>query len=146
MLWKGTATHNMHRSSQRRWSKKKVVLKNFAKFKGKHLCQSIFFNKVAGLMLWHRCFPVNFAKRLRIPMVAVVRILMVEYLLIAGWRTTYKLNCRNLLLLICLVASSFYFFNLQFFFIHICFGFDETKLTNEKFYGELRPVLKYNFK
>ena len=25
------------------------VLKNFAKFTGKHLCQSLFFNKVAGL-------------------------------------------------------------------------------------------------
>ena len=28
---------------------KKGVLKNFAKFTEKHLCQSIFFNKVAGL-------------------------------------------------------------------------------------------------
>ena len=26
----------------------KGVLKNFAKFSGKHLCQSLFFNKVAG--------------------------------------------------------------------------------------------------
>ena len=25
------------------------VLRNFAKFTGKHLCQSIFFDKVAGL-------------------------------------------------------------------------------------------------
>ena len=25
------------------------VLKNFAKFTGKHLCQSLFFNKAAGL-------------------------------------------------------------------------------------------------
>ena len=53
----------------------KGVLRNFAKFTGKHLCQSIFFNKVAGLRpatllkkkLWHRCFPVNFAKFLRTP-------------------------------------------------------------------------------
>ena len=29
---------------------KKGVLKNFAKFTGKHLCQSLFFNKVAGLI------------------------------------------------------------------------------------------------
>ena len=29
---------------------KKGVLKNFAKFTGKHLCQSLFFNKVAGLL------------------------------------------------------------------------------------------------
>ena len=28
---------------------KKGVLRNFAKFTGKHLCQSFFFNKVAGL-------------------------------------------------------------------------------------------------
>ena len=28
---------------------KKATLKNFAKFTGKHLCQSLFFNKVAGL-------------------------------------------------------------------------------------------------
>ena len=30
---------------------KKGALRNFAKFTGKHLCQSIFFNKVAGLRL-----------------------------------------------------------------------------------------------
>ena len=28
---------------------KKGTLKNFVKFTGKHLCQSLFFNKVAGL-------------------------------------------------------------------------------------------------
>ena len=28
---------------------KKGVLRNFAKLTGKHLCQSLFFNKVAGL-------------------------------------------------------------------------------------------------
>ena len=32
-----------------RCSMKKDVLRNFAKFTGKHLCQSLFFNKVAGL-------------------------------------------------------------------------------------------------
>ena len=49
------------------------VLKTFAKFTRKHLCQSVFFNKVAGLMPTtllkerplHKCFPVNFAKFLR---------------------------------------------------------------------------------
>ena len=52
---------------------KKGVLRNFAKFTGKELCRSLFFNKVAGLTpatllrkrLWHRCFPVNFARFLR---------------------------------------------------------------------------------
>ena len=54
---------------------KKGVHRNFAKFTGKHLCQSLFFDKVAILRpatllkkrLWHRCFPVNFAKFLRTP-------------------------------------------------------------------------------
>ena len=52
---------------------KKGVSKNFTKFTGKHLCQSLFLNKVADLStatllkrrLWYRCFPVNFAKYLR---------------------------------------------------------------------------------
>ena len=65
----------LDRSSHQRCSIKKGVLKNFAKFTGKHLCQSFFFNKVAGLRpatllkkrLWHRCFPVNFTKFLRTP-------------------------------------------------------------------------------
>ena len=37
------------RSIRRGYSVKKGVLRNFAKFAGKHLCQSLFFNKVAGL-------------------------------------------------------------------------------------------------
>ena len=49
---------------------KKGVLRNFLKFRGKHLYQSVFFNKFAGLrratllkkILWRRCFPVNFVK------------------------------------------------------------------------------------
>ena len=53
----------------------KGVLKNFAKFIRKHLCQSLFFNKVADLRpatlfkkrLWHRHFPVDFGKFLRTP-------------------------------------------------------------------------------
>ena len=51
------------------------VLKNFAKFTGKHLYWILFFNKVTGLRhaallkkrLRHMCFPVNFAKFLRTP-------------------------------------------------------------------------------
>ena len=51
---------------------KKGVLRNFTKLTGKHLCQqSLFFNKVAGLLLkkrlWLRCFPESFAKLLRTP-------------------------------------------------------------------------------
>ena len=36
-----------YRSSRPEVLCKKVVLRNFAKFKGKHQCQSLFFNKVA---------------------------------------------------------------------------------------------------
>ena len=62
------------RSSHQRCSIRRGVLRNFSKFTGKHLYQRPFFNKLAGLAwpatllkkrLWHRCFPVNFAKFLR---------------------------------------------------------------------------------
>ena len=47
---------------------KKGVLRNFAKFTGKHLCQSLFqacnFIKKG---LQHRSFPVKFVKFLRTP-------------------------------------------------------------------------------
>ena len=36
-------------SSHQRCSIMKGVLRNFAKFTGKHLCQNLIFNKVAGL-------------------------------------------------------------------------------------------------
>ena len=61
---------------------KKGVLRTFAKFTGKHLCQSCgpqacnFIKK----KLWHRCFPVNFAKFLRTPF-------LTEYL----WATASEL-------------------------------------------------------
>ena len=51
---------------------KKVVLKSFTKFTGKHLCQILFLIELqaSGLrsasllkkIVWYRCFPVNFAK------------------------------------------------------------------------------------
>ena len=54
---------------------KKGVLKNFTKFIGKQLCQSLFLSKVASLRsatllkksFWHKCFPVNFVKFLITP-------------------------------------------------------------------------------
>ena len=47
-------------------------VRNFATLTGKHLCQSLFLVKLqtsspAKMRLWHRCFPVNFAKFLRTP-------------------------------------------------------------------------------
>ena len=58
------------RSTHQRYSVKKGVLGNFAKSTGKHLCQSLFFNKVKGLRpatlvkerLWYWCFLVSFGK------------------------------------------------------------------------------------
>ena len=54
---------------------KKVVLKKFTKFTGKHLCQSLFLKKVPDprpvtllkKRFWYRCFPVNFLKYLKTP-------------------------------------------------------------------------------
>ena len=66
ILRHGTYFENVNkvlRSSHRRFSVKKGVLKNLTKFTGKHLRQCLFFKKVAGL--GHRCFPVNFVKFLR---------------------------------------------------------------------------------
>ena len=40
-----------HKKQSSRGVLRKDVLKNFAKFSGKHLCQSLLFNKVAGLRL-----------------------------------------------------------------------------------------------
>ena len=60
------------RSSRRRCSVRNGVLRSITKFTGKHLYQSLFLMKLqawglrsATLLkkrLWHRCFPVNFAK------------------------------------------------------------------------------------
>ena len=55
------------RSSHRRCSAKKGILKNFTKFTGKHLCWSLFLIKFhpwkfIKKRLQHRCFPVKFAK------------------------------------------------------------------------------------
>ena len=78
IIWLPTTTNKQRDEKQKQGSGgvcKKGVLRNFAKFTGKHLCQRLFFNKVAGLRpatllkksLWHRYFPVNFAKFLRTP-------------------------------------------------------------------------------
>ena len=79
-----------NRSSRPEVFCKKGVLSNFTKFTGKQLCQSLFFNKVAGLKrLWHRCFPVNFVKFLRTPF-------FTEHL---SWLLLKKVYCLTLILL-----------------------------------------------
>ena len=49
VLWEHYSSTTLERSSHERCSVRKGVLRNLAKFTGKHLCQSLFFNKVAGL-------------------------------------------------------------------------------------------------
>ena len=73
---------------------KKGFLRNFTKCTGKHLCQSLFFNKVAGLgpvallkkRLWHRRFPVDFVKFLRTPFLQNTsgRLLLLYFLSVVG--------------------------------------------------------------
>ena len=65
----------LYRNSHQSCSIMKGAPRNFANFTGNHLCQSLFLNKVAvqrsttllKKRLWHRCFPLNFAKFLRTP-------------------------------------------------------------------------------
>ena len=80
----------INRDNHRRGSIEKGVLKSFTKFTRKHLCRSMFFNEVAGWgsatllkkRLRHRCFPVNFAKFLRTP--------ILEYLLASAPKSKIK--------------------------------------------------------
>ena len=61
---------------------KEGVLKHFAKFAGKHRCQSLFLNKVSGLKACnfikkrpqHRCFPVNIVKFFYFNIVSFIKI------------------------------------------------------------------------
>ena len=65
-----TASSKKERSSHQRCSIRKRIYRNFEKFTGIQLCQSPFFNKVAGLRsvillkkrLWKKCFPVEFCE------------------------------------------------------------------------------------
>ena len=68
-------------------------------FTGKHLCQSLFFNKVAGLRLrlWHRCFPVNFAKFLRTPFFTKY----LRWLLLQNFIMVCLNHCTDLTLNVC---------------------------------------------
>ena len=80
----------------------KAFLKNFAKLTGKYLCQSLFFNEVAGLRsatslkkrLWHRCFPVIFAKFLRTPFLQNTSKQLVLYIL--AWIDLIKVSSLTL--------------------------------------------------
>ena len=58
-----TYSFTAYRSSYRKCSVKKGILKNFAKFTEKHLWQSVLLKK----NLWHRCFPVSYETFLSTP-------------------------------------------------------------------------------
>ena len=64
------ANHILDRTSHGRCSVREDVLRNFAKFTGKHLCQGLFVSgpKACNFIkkrLWHRYVRANFAKFLR---------------------------------------------------------------------------------
>ena len=75
LSWFQIYVYVVFRNSHQGCPIRKSVHRNFTKFIGKHLYQSLFFNKVSDLRpatllkkrLWHRCFPVNLAKFLRKP-------------------------------------------------------------------------------
>ena len=55
----------VHRSSHQRCSRIRGVLRNFTEFTGKHLCQGLFLNKVAGLRTPpDDCFFIHFSPTL----------------------------------------------------------------------------------
>ena len=66
---------------------KKGVLRNLAKLTGKHLCQSLFFNKAAGKRLCQKCLPVNFAKFLGTSFLK-------EHLM---WQLMHLISCQSIL-------------------------------------------------
>ena len=49
LLTRSWSYNSINRSSHWRFSVQKSVFRNFTTFTGKHLCQSLFFNEVAGL-------------------------------------------------------------------------------------------------
>ena len=63
----------IYRSSHRMCFVRKSVLRTFAKFTGKHVCQGLFFNKVAGLRNFKNGF---FTEHLR----ATASVLQMQFL------------------------------------------------------------------
>ena len=72
---------------------KKGVLRNL-QISLENTWASLFFNKVAGLRLWYRCFPVNFAKFLRTPF--LIEHLLWLLLLIDGAIPLHNLNFEKI--------------------------------------------------
>ena len=86
------------RNSHHRCSVKKVVLKNFAKFTGKHLCLSLLFNKVAGFIKKEallQLFSFEFCETLRTPFLqnASRRLLLNRFLLFFCYFSRFFSQC-----------------------------------------------------
>ena len=104
---------SVFRNSHRRCSVTKDVLRNFAKFTEKCLCQSLFFNKVAGLRsailskkrlrpvtllkkrLCRRYFPVNFAKFLRKPFLQNISGRLLQHLVSRRYGSKLRVDDRS---------------------------------------------------
>ena len=93
VFWDILCSETLVGSSQRKCSIKESFLKNFKKFTGKHLLQSLFYIKLQTWALqlsykkdWYRCFPSNFAK------------------FFIFWKTSFLQNTSRRLLLIIAVG------------------------------------------
>ena len=86
-----------HRNSYQRCSIKEGFLKNFAKFTGKHLCQSFFLTELLAWVLWQRFFPVNFAKFLRIIFLWNIsgRLLLTSMNTLFSWKSEARIVEEN---------------------------------------------------
>ena len=118
------------RSSSQMCSVWKCFFRNFVKFWGKYQCQCLLFNnfnKVADLRpailfkkrLWHRCFPVNFAK---IPRTLFLqnnsgRLLLNIYFFARDFSTLWK---RSIFKVVCTFLNSSCFSKLIP--LHFCLG------------------------
>ena len=95
-------TERPDRNSRQEMFCKKGVLGSFAKFTGKHLCQSLFLNKDTGLSsatslkkrLWYRCLLMNFAKFPRTPILTEhLWWLLLSWLHLLWWLSGLRITC-----------------------------------------------------
>ena len=67
MIKKARSNEETQNQPSEKFSKKKGAFRNFEKFIGKHSGTGLLPATLLKKRLWHRCFPVNFAKFLRTP-------------------------------------------------------------------------------
>ena len=91
---KGKAEENFHTS---RSSCPEVFLKISENSRGKHLCQSLSFNKFAGLRLCHKYFPINFVKISRTPFFKedLQRLPLFSPLFLYAWNLVIALKLKS---------------------------------------------------